>query len=197
MWQQKKPASWLMSSSLPICSGICLDPATVLTMGIQLIVWLVCPSLWALRALKPIHPPILKMGPVLWRCGYEEWSVLVGRKEPQKQNKNNNGDAGYRSPYLSHAKRALYHLSYIPCWPFVLLLPILFKSTSGYGNLFVQENLLSQWKLWNPIWWFISITCQKGFTAKRFSWRDFSSNINISKPKTLEQCLIHEKKIWK
>jgi hypothetical protein len=25
-----------------------------------------------------------------------------------------NGDAGYRSPYLSHAKRALYHLSYIP-----------------------------------------------------------------------------------
>ena len=26
----------------------------------------------------------------------------------------NSGDAGYRSPYLSHAKRALYHLSYIP-----------------------------------------------------------------------------------
>ena len=24
------------------------------------------------------------------------------------------GDAGYRSPYLSHAKRALYHLSYVP-----------------------------------------------------------------------------------
>jgi len=24
------------------------------------------------------------------------------------------GDAGYRSPYLSHAKRALYHVSYIP-----------------------------------------------------------------------------------
>ncbi|RDX58377.1 hypothetical protein CR513_62312, partial [Mucuna pruriens] len=24
------------------------------------------------------------------------------------------GDAGYRSPCLSHAKRALYHLSYIP-----------------------------------------------------------------------------------
>ncbi|KAL2902669.1 Heat shock protein 83 [Bienertia sinuspersici] len=27
---------------------------------------------------------------------------------------DNIGDAGYRSPYLSHAKRALYHLSYIP-----------------------------------------------------------------------------------
>ena len=27
------------------------------------------------------------------------------------------GDAGYRTPYLSHAKRALYHVSYIPiCW---------------------------------------------------------------------------------
>ena len=24
------------------------------------------------------------------------------------------GDMGYRSPHLSHAKRALYHLSYIP-----------------------------------------------------------------------------------
>ena len=29
------------------------------------------------------------------------------------------GDAGHRSPYLSHAKRALYHLSYIPV-PFTL-----------------------------------------------------------------------------
>ena len=26
------------------------------------------------------------------------------------------GDAGYRSRYLSHAKRALYHLSYTPCY---------------------------------------------------------------------------------
>ena len=26
----------------------------------------------------------------------------------------NFGDGGYRSPYLSHAKRALYHLSYVP-----------------------------------------------------------------------------------
>ena len=43
---------------------------------------------------------------------------------PSKQNnakctkekiiKNIIGDAGYRSPYLTHAKRALYHLSYIP-----------------------------------------------------------------------------------
>ena len=32
----------------------------------------------------------------------------------EKITKNIIGDAGYRSPYLSHAKRALYHLSYIP-----------------------------------------------------------------------------------
>ena len=29
-------------------------------------------------------------------------------------NKNVSGGAGYRSRYLSHAKRALYHLSYAP-----------------------------------------------------------------------------------
>ena len=31
-----------------------------------------------------------------------------------KCDKKISGDAGYRSPYLSHAKRALYHLSYVP-----------------------------------------------------------------------------------
>ena len=31
-----------------------------------------------------------------------------------KIKKKSFGDAGYRSPYLSHAKRALYHLSYVP-----------------------------------------------------------------------------------
>ena len=40
------------------------------------------------------------------------------KKKIQKRWKKNcnkkYGDAGYRSPYLSHAKRALYHLSYTP-----------------------------------------------------------------------------------
>ena len=31
------------------------------------------------------------------------------------------GDAGYRSRYLSHAKRALYHLSYTPTYEAVLI----------------------------------------------------------------------------
>ena len=30
------------------------------------------------------------------------------------------GDGGYRSPYLSHAKRALYHLSYAPSLEYIL-----------------------------------------------------------------------------
>jgi hypothetical protein len=38
---------------------------------------------------------------------------MVG-KGKNKEKRIWNGDAGYRSPYLSHAKRALYHLSYIP-----------------------------------------------------------------------------------
>ena len=33
--------------------------------------------------------------------------------------RKNFGDAGYRSPCLSHAKRALYHLSYTPCKQYV------------------------------------------------------------------------------
>ena len=37
------------------------------------------------------------------------------------------GDAGHRSPYLSHAKRALYHLSYIPV---LLKLPASFEQNS-------------------------------------------------------------------
>jgi hypothetical protein len=49
-----------------------------------------------------------------------------------KDEEKNSGDAGYRSPYLSHAKRALYHLSYVPkleiVWPQVL-------SVSGYRSL--------------------------------------------------------------
>ena len=34
------------------------------------------------------------------------------------------GEAGYRSLYLSHAKRALYHLSYIPTLPHVTHTPL-------------------------------------------------------------------------
>ncbi|CAB0037046.1 unnamed protein product [Trichogramma brassicae] len=36
-------------------------------------------------------------------------------KFEKKCQKGSSGGAGYRSRYLSHAKRALYHLSYAPC----------------------------------------------------------------------------------
>jgi hypothetical protein len=38
------------------------------------------------------------------------------------------GDMGYRSPHLSHAKRALYHLSYIPLHASLALLLLIIKN---------------------------------------------------------------------
>ena len=48
------------------------------------------------------------------------------------------GDAGYRSPCLSHAKRALYHLSYTPCrrndfMNYIYLFAQLSYRTNRYG----------------------------------------------------------------
>ena len=40
-------------------------------------------------------------------------------------------EAGYRSPYLSHAKRALYHLSYIP---------VLFKLRASFWTQFMKNR---------------------------------------------------------
>jgi hypothetical protein len=52
-----------------------------------------------------------------------------------------NGDAGYRSPYLSHAKRALYHLSYIPI--LLIFSSFQFSSFCYYSNsYFVPCSLL-------------------------------------------------------
>ena len=35
-------------------------------------------------------------------------------REERKEKKRESGEVGHRSQYLSHAKRALYHMSYIP-----------------------------------------------------------------------------------
>ena len=40
--------------------------------------------------------------------------AFKSRKNPNPYVKGYFGGAGYRSRYLSHAKRALYHLSYAP-----------------------------------------------------------------------------------
>ena len=50
-------------------------------------------------------------GSIPGRC--KNLFILFSLLFPQTKNKSF-GDAGYRSPYLSHAKRALYHLSYVP-----------------------------------------------------------------------------------
>ncbi|KAK4423246.1 hypothetical protein Salat_1907400 [Sesamum alatum] len=41
-------------------------------------------------------------------------TARVSSIEEKKLKSTTIGDAGYQSPYLSHAKRAFYHLSYIP-----------------------------------------------------------------------------------
>ena len=46
----------------------------------------------------------------LWWIQFEKWRFYQECKNLKKRF----GDAGYRSRYLSHAKRALYHLSYTP-----------------------------------------------------------------------------------
>ena len=43
---------------------------------------------------------------------YRNWQILALLNWWDKEKIF--GDGGYRSPYLSHAKRALYHLSYVP-----------------------------------------------------------------------------------
>ena len=48
----------------------------------------------------------------------EYWNLIIYRLSADSDyhlmSGSNFGDAGHRSPYLSHAKRALHHLSYIP-----------------------------------------------------------------------------------
>ena len=43
-------------------------------------------------------------------------SIIRKNDFKKGKKKNNPGAAGHWSPYLSHAKRALYHLSYSPWW---------------------------------------------------------------------------------
>jgi hypothetical protein len=60
----------------------------------------------------PTSPSSFAFWPAVDTVG---WTDLESRgKLCRGLNQNILGDAGYRSPYLSHAKRALYHLSYVP-----------------------------------------------------------------------------------
>ena len=58
-------------------------------------------------------------GSIPGRCKFFSHQICCGQEKIV-------GDAGYRSPYLSHAKRALYHLSYVP-----IVLAVLFLSDTN------------------------------------------------------------------
>jgi hypothetical protein len=58
------------------------------------------------------------------------------------------GDMGYRSPHLSHAKRALYHLSYIPSYNLLLIFEnLIFKHILQHQTKKPLEN--SSYTLYN------------------------------------------------
>ena len=105
-----------------------IDPRTSCMQSQRSTIWATSPYLsHAKRALY--H---LRYIPVLFKLGASFWTKFMKYLFPfvtscqflpiftnkKKQNsrilKNFFGDAGHRSSYLSHAKRALYHLSYIP-----------------------------------------------------------------------------------
>ena len=59
------------------------------------------------------------------------------------------GGAGYRSPYLSHAKRALYHLSYAPIGIWRIWIYHLVLSFQTISRLFFSyETAIGIWRLW-------------------------------------------------
>ena len=63
-------------------------------------------------------------------CDFVEFKIM--------NKKNVDGGAGYRSRYLSHAKRALYHLSYAPVLYLLLILRLYILV-----NFFLKEVLCS------------------------------------------------------
>ena len=65
---------------------------------------------------------ILRGQSVLFDKIYGDYCIVCWTQKCGKEN----GGEGHRSPYLSHAKRALYHLSYTPSQP--LSLPSLLDS---------------------------------------------------------------------
>ena len=72
-----------------------------------------------------------------------------------KRQKTLCGDAGYRSRYLPHAKRALYHLSYTPTIYVLSVFLCTFNNTSGENYLslgifqyITSYSILTHYKIW-------------------------------------------------
>ena len=90
-----------------------------------------------------------------WRRVKEEWygeeiETMCIQKEgskSSKKRKRKNGGEGHRSPYLSHAKRALYHLSYTPSRK--ILFPVQLKNRiSPFLQSFIFLFHFSKY-----VWW--------------------------------------------
>ena len=82
------------------------------------------------------------------------------------------GGAGYRSRYLSHAKRALYHLSYAPWLNSFCFHNIFYAYVRKYTTILIWQNLS---KIYLTTFWWIfsykSFTVHKLFTITNFCCR--------------------------
>ena len=89
--------------------------------------------------------------PLVTSC---QFIPIISKYKPELSNPQKCfGDAEHRSPYLSHAKRALYHLSYIPVM--ISLRSIFWTQFMNYQFPFVTRChfllIISKWKkLSNP-----------------------------------------------
>ena len=74
------------------------------------------------------------------------------------------GGAGYRSRYLSHAKRALYHLSYAPWLNLFCFHNMFYAYVRRYTTMLIWQNLSNRYL--TIFWWMISY---KSFTVHKLS----------------------------
>ena len=88
-----------------------IDPRTSRTLSERSTIWATSPY-WFRFELASQHSS--------WKVGFRfvtscQFLPIISKYKPELSNPQKCfGDAGHRSPYLSHAKRSLYHLSYIP-----------------------------------------------------------------------------------
>ena len=72
-----------------------------------------------------------------WKIGFRfvtscQFLLIISKYKPElSYSRKCFGDAGRRFPHLSHAKRALYHLSYIP---------VLFKLRASFWTQFMKNR---------------------------------------------------------
>ena len=88
-----------------------IDPRTSRLLSERSTIWATSPQ-WFRFELASQHNS--------WKIGFRfvtscQFLPIISKYKPELSNPQKCfGDAGHRSPYLSHAKRALYHLRYVP-----------------------------------------------------------------------------------